>query len=403
MVTVPQLPLEPLPYHRELVRHLATEEPELWSWFSAEKLRVEQGEAVRLELLKSTYRLDAAAHPALHQEAHAAAVALGLEAPLTLYQAHASGGLNASLAYLPGEVHLVLHGPFADRLASLEQRAVLGHELAHFLLLDRWRDFLVASQVLSAMAADAAAEPAHHVTARRFALYTEVYCDRGGHAAAGDLGASVSALVKIETGIAEASAASFLRQAEEIFEKGSSRTEGVTHPESYVRARALARWVESPEASADPLRQMIEGPLALEELDLLGKREVAARTRRLITAFLRPTWLQTEPLLAHARLFFEDLEPCRAPDPALAADLQDGDDKLLDYWCYVLLDFAAGDRELEEAPLAAALLFAEEHRLGDRFRRLAAKELGMKRKQLDALEGRAAEMVRAAEAAEGEA
>ncbi len=103
------------------------------------------------------------------------AAKLGLAAPLTLYQAQGAGGLNASLAYVPGEAHLVLHGPVADRLTPLELRAVLGHELLHFVLLDRWPEYLVASQVLSAMASDEAAEPAHVTTARPFGLYTEVY------------------------------------------------------------------------------------------------------------------------------------------------------------------------------------------------------------------------------------
>ncbi len=396
MPSPPHLPLEPLPYHVDVADHLAAQEPELWGWFSAETLRAEQGEAVRLELLKSTYRLERDAHPALHAAAHEAAAALALEAPLRLYQAHASGNLNASLAYLPGEVHLVLHGPVGHRLSPLELRAVMGHELAHFLLLDRWRDFFVASSVLQAMANDPSAEPAHLTTARRFTLYTEAYCDRGGHRASGDLAAAVSALVKIETGIAEVSAESFLRQAEEIFARGNPKTEGITHPESFVRARALALWATSPDAAGPALREMIEGPLALAELDLLGKRLVAARTRRLIATFLRPGWLQTEPLLAHARLFFDDLEPARGPDPTLAADLDGGDERLLDYWCFVLLDFAAGDRELEDAPLAAALLLAEELRLGDRFRKLAARELGLKKKALEALEARAAATVRAA-------
>lgn len=396
MPAVPELPIEPVRYHQDLVAHLAEHEPELWGWFAAEKVRAEQGEAVRLDLLKSTYRLEPDAHPALHAAAQAAAAALGLEVPLRLYQAQAAGGLNASLAYLPGEPHVVLHGPVAEALAPAELRAVLGHELAHFVLLERWSEFLVAAQVVNALASDARAGPAHHVTARRFALYTEVYCDRGALRAAGDLGAAVAALVKVETGLADVSAESFLRQAEEVFAKGKARTEGLTHPESVVRARALALWARGPEACGPGVADMIEGPLALAELDLPGKRAVAARTRRLVAAVLRPAWMQTEPLLAHARLFFDDLEPAGAPDPALAQDLAGEDDALLDYWCYVLLDFAAADRELEEAPLAAALLLSEELGLGPRFRTLAAKELGLKKKALDALEARAAEVVRAA-------
>jgi Zn-dependent protease with chaperone function len=393
MTSAPTLPLEPLAYHLDVVRHLKAHEAELWEWFSTDKLRAEQRDAVRLELLRSTYRLDPGMHAPLHAAASEVAARLGLATPITLYQAQGSGGLNASLAYVPGEVHLVLHGELADRLTPAELRAVLGHELLHFVLLDRWPDYLVASQILQAMASDDAAEPAHATTARRFGLYTEVYCDRGAHLACGDLAAAVSALVKIETGIAEVSAESYLRQADEVFGKGDPRADGVTHPEAFIRARAMRLWAESPERATSELRRVIEGRTSLAELDLPAQLAVSALTRRLVGAFLRPEWLRTEPLLAHARLFFDDFEPAAAADAGLAAELREGDEGLLEYWGYVLLDFAAADRDLEDAPLAAALLLADELGLGERFRKLAGKELGLRKKQLEALEAGAAGIV----------
>ena len=93
-----------------------------------------------------------------------------------------------------------------------------------------------------------------------------------------------------------------------------------------------------------------------------------ALTRRLIEAFLRPNWLRTDPMLAHARLFSDDFAVEPAADGALAADLRAGDAKMHDYYCYVLLDFAVADRDLEEAPLAAALILGDDLGLGDRFR-----------------------------------
>ena len=53
----------------------------------------------------------------------------------------------------------------------------------------------------------------------------------------------------------------------------------------------------------------------------------------------------------------------------------------------------AADRDLEEAPLAAALLLSEDLGLGERFRQLAAKELNLRKKVLAALEADAGKIV----------
>src|SRR5512133_2646955 len=121
MIPPPQLPLAPLAYHVDAVGYLRANEPELWEWFSKGEVHAERSDAVRLELLKSTYRLEPDAHPPLHAAARDVAAKLGVEAPLTLYQAQGPGDLNASLAWVPGEAHLVLHGPVADRLGPRER------------------------------------------------------------------------------------------------------------------------------------------------------------------------------------------------------------------------------------------------------------------------------------------
>jgi hypothetical protein len=269
---------------------------------------------------------------------------------------------------------------------------VLGHELTHFLLLDRWREFLVASRILAALARREAPDPAHLATTRRFNLYAEATCDRGACLASGDLAAAVTALVEIETGAAEASAESYLRQADEVLDrgKGGTRADGVTHPEAFVRAWAMKLWAEEPERARAELPRVLEGPDVLSELDLLGQERVSSLTRRLVSAFLRPRALRTGALLAHARLFFEDLVPSDVADPALAEDLRSGDPRLLDYWCFVILDFAVADRELSRPALAAAVALAGELGLGDRFHAVAGKELGRRRKELDRSVGGAA-------------
>src|SRR5262249_18536522 len=151
----------PMPYHCAMVKHLQTTEPGLWSWFSSTRKRVEEADAVRLDLLKSTYRLEPQVQPKLYDLATSVRERIGLTCSVTLYQAQIGNTLNAALAYLPGEAHVILAGPLADVLAESELCAILAHELAHYLLYDEGEgEYLIASDLLRALSADAASGPA---------------------------------------------------------------------------------------------------------------------------------------------------------------------------------------------------------------------------------------------------
>src|ERR1019366_3295485 len=99
------LPLEPLRYHVELVRHMQTQETELWNWFCADRLRAQNNEAVRMDLLKATYRIEREVNPTLYAAFDEVAAAINLSTPITFYQSSGGGAMNASLAYMPGEAH----------------------------------------------------------------------------------------------------------------------------------------------------------------------------------------------------------------------------------------------------------------------------------------------------------
>src|SRR5437870_3607236 len=114
---------QPLPYQRALVRYLQDEESELWHWFASTRRRAEQADAVRLDLLKSTYRLEPGTHPALYAAADEVLAKYGLRVPVTVYQAQTDGRMNAALAYLPGEAHIVLAGNVRGVLSDPEFRA----------------------------------------------------------------------------------------------------------------------------------------------------------------------------------------------------------------------------------------------------------------------------------------
>jgi Zn-dependent protease with chaperone function len=381
--------LKPLPYHEAIRAYLKEEEPAVWHWYAANKIRDEKPEDVRFDLLKSTYRVDRETRPAVYAVAEEVARRLGLEVPITIYQAQNPQGLNASLAYVPGEAHIVLHGPVSSKLTDSEFRALLGHELSHYLLWHLWDgEHMAAEQILAAMTHDPSADTCHFATARLVSLYNEVFCDRGALLIASDPLVVIAMLLKVETQLDEVSPESYLRQADEVLGSGDAKTDGLSHPEAFIRARAIELWSDRDPEADRKVQEILEGRPALNNLDLLAQRKVAGLTRRLLDVLLSRPWMQTVPVLAHARLYFEDYVPPEEilEDAALPADLSTDDVSMQDYYGYILLDFVTADRDLEELPLAAALALAERLGLKDRFAEIAKRELRLRKKQLETID-----------------
>jgi hypothetical protein len=389
--------LEPLPFHRDVLAYLKANEEEQWAWFSSAAYLQEYASATRLDLLKSCYRFEPAEHADLYAIAEPVRARLRVDAPVTLYQAQSAAGLNAALWYVPGEAHVVLEGPIRTMLSDDELRTILAHELMHHLLWSRSSgELLVAEQMLSAMAGHSRSEASHVETARLFRLYLEVHCDRAALLVCPDPLVGISALLKVQTGLADLRPESYLRQSEEIFGQAEVKTEGLTHPESFVRARALKLWADQGPAAEAEIARMIEGPLDLGRLSLPAQQRLSRLTRRVLEAFLQPTWLQTDPLVGHARLFFPDLVPpsaeTRAPE-VTPEELAGATERTRQYLAFVLLDMATIDRALEEAPLAAALRVAEALGLGEEFLAAATRELDLSRRTLTRLRKESARIV----------
>jgi hypothetical protein len=111
--------LEPLPYHVELRDYLKSLERELWNWFASARAQADYTESLRMELLKSTYRLDAESHPELYEGVAAAKSRLQLDIPVTVYQAQNSPQPNAALYFISGEGHVVFSGPLQQLPAKM--------------------------------------------------------------------------------------------------------------------------------------------------------------------------------------------------------------------------------------------------------------------------------------------
>lgn len=371
----------PLAYHRRLAKHLQETDKSLWSWFASSERRAEEADSLRLELLKSTYRLDTEGHSALFAILNELQALMNVSGTMSVYQMQIGEGFNASLSFLPGEAHIVLAGPVLSLLSTVELRALLAHELAHYLLFAGWNgEYLIASEMIRGLASDVAAGPEYMETARLWNLTTELFCDRWALAATGDLGATVRTLVKAQTGLAEVNADSYLRQAADIFRAGPIKAAQLTHPELYIRARALELWHTRGDDAEPEIERLIQGPLDLQQLDLLAQRSAFDLTAAMLAEILRPDWMRTEANLAHARQFFPDFDTLRTRPIGVAEVLAKADASVTDYACFVLLDFATADRDLGDASVAAALVQAKAWGVDERFTELAQKELAWTKK-----------------------
>ncbi|MBV8656584.1 MAG: M48 family metalloprotease [Burkholderiales bacterium] len=347
--------LAPLPYHVAVVEYLLQHEPDVWRWAAAHVTHAEQIDSLRTELLRDTYRLDPEAHADVHSALATAMQRLCIVAPATLYQSMRQEA-NASLVFVPGEIHIILHGPILERMSADELIAVFGHELSHYLLwsLDDGR-YLVADRILNDAAAAQSGRPSHIETFRRYALHTELFADRGSAVAAGAPAHAIAALVKVHTGIRTVDPAAYLRQSIEIEAKESSASAEYSHPETFIRARAVTQWWDRAEDLDAWLDVRLHGPLALEQLDLLGQLRLQSLTRGFLAHYLAgPPTLASDAVMAQLRILFPDW---RNDEPTVGAENFASDivdDNVRNYLNALMVDLALADPDQQEAALIRA-------------------------------------------------
>ena len=354
--------LAPLTYHTVVLDYLRLHEPEVWRWASERMTDAQQRESLRAALLRDTYRIEPGAHHEIHALLATAMARLGIDAPATLYQSPGQE-MNAALLYVPGEIHIVVQGPLFERMAPDELLAVFGHELAHHLLWSRDDGaLLVADRILHDAVATAQATSSQRETWRRYALYTELFADRGAAVAAGAVAPAVAALVKVQTGIGAVDAAAYLRQAAEIDSgdagAGGQTSAAHTHPETFIRARALALWWEGEPGLDAWLDKRLQGPLALARLDLPGQVRLQALTRAFLAHYLAPAGLANDAVLAQLRMLFpdwgnEEAEAQAAFEPDCLRGEAAGE-CVRDYLNALMLDLALVDPGQQDAALLRA-------------------------------------------------
>ncbi len=410
-------------YHRSVANLLSRRDPQLWAHFADAEMVRSTAEATRFELLKRTERLDRAQYGALYAEADEIAEAMGVVAPIALYRAAGGGAQarNAALYFEPDAAHVLFEGDILSALDEAELRFLLGHELSHHKLwtLEGGR-YWTSCRMLRWAATQPESATAYVESARLERLYTELFADRYGLWAVGDLEPALSAHVKISVGGEDVSAAAYLAQSEDALSEAmkraaaASRREGgddsdrAPIEEGPLRAALLSAWAHEPSGAEARARAYLDAASPLDRLDLVGQEHVDDLSHWLLYEFLTPPWSERELIRAHAseisprlaellsgpRYEPEDIDGLRTAIAASAPSVQK-------YFAYLLLDFATVDPQLDDVMLAAALVFADDFGLLAQLKAIAAQELKTTKTKLAEIEKSASEILARAEIALG--
>lgn len=384
--------LQPFNYHIKLRDNLKSQK-KTWDWFSSVKVKDEQLQEFKSNLLKNTYRLDKENNLELYEKVQFAKDKLGLNIDVTIYQAQNSIDNNAGISYLAGEAHIVLSGQIMKLLTDAELLSILAHELSHVRLftIDN-SEFEVADRIITSIANDHRSEDVYIETARLFRLYMELYCDRGSLLVTENVETVLSGLIKINTGLDKVSVESYLKQAEEIFIAEKAKSEYQTHPENYIRVRALKLWDIENDKSESKIIEMIEGDIQLNDLDIFKQNKIKEFTFSLIKLILKPKWTRTTAVLSLAKQYRSDFktDDTIVINDEFVIDISSLSKSVKEYLSYVLLDFALVDPTLEEVPSGFAFQLAEDLMLKDCFNDVVKKELKLGERKLMELQKKAA-------------
>lgn len=384
--------LQPFDYHIQLCNHLKGVE-KTWNWFSSVKVKDDQLEEFKSNLLKNTYRLDKENNPEIYEKVEMAKDKLGLDIEITVYQAQNTVDINAGISYLPGEAHIVLTGQIMKLLTSEELLSVIAHELGHVRLFSLQNsEFEVTDRIITSIANDYRSEDVYIETARLFRLYMELYCDRCSLLVTGSLENVLSGLIKISTGLDKVSVESYLKQSDEIFNMEKVKSEYDTHPENYIRVKSLKLWESAPESAEAQIKEIIEGQIQLSGLDIFKQVKLKDLTFRLIKLFLKAKWTRTTAVQSLAKQYDSNFsfDDAIFINDELIAEVNSMSTSVKEYLAYVFLDFALVDPTLEDVPMGLAFQLAEDLSLKDFFNEIVKKELKLGERKLADLQKKSA-------------
>jgi hypothetical protein len=378
--------LQPFPFQSNLRDHFKSQN-KTWQWFSEKKVQDEQRETYKTDLLKNTYRIEQNTEPKLYEILDIAKEKLGITLPVTIYQSQNIDTNNAGIVFFDDEAHIILSGATLKLLNEKELLALMGHELSHYILYKIENgDFEVTQRIITTIAADYASEIFYFETSRLFQLYTELFCDLGALKVCEDLDVCINTLVKMNTGFEKVSAESYLKQANEILDRMNEGSIGVTHPESFIRAKSLQLFQTDKETYYEEVEKIVTGKHDLLQLNLFSKQLVFDVTKSLVSIILKPNWVQSESVIALYKLYFQvyDKNPDAFIDEKIKAKIAKSKTNLKEYYAYVMLDFALCDTDLKDGFIGHILDISEQLELDEELKTILKKELKLTEKPFKA-------------------
>ena len=300
---------------------------------------------------------------------------------IQVYQENNNPDINARIAIHQDDAIILFSGSIIEQLSDEELLSVIGYELAHIQL---WKaensEMEIVDRIISSIGNSFNLYDTYDETARRFNLYKEIYCDLGAYTVTNDIAPVITALVKCSTGLKNVSAESYLRQIKDILDKDPElKSEGLTHPENYVRAYAL----EQKSILGDQFQlpeKLIAGTSTIDNLDVFDQQIKHKQTLELLNYIMQAKWMQTDLFLSHVKLFNPEFK-VKETDEIEIENYKNAHTSIKDYLSYLLLDFILLDFNNEE--LARGWIFQVADNLGvdAELKNIVKKELKLSDKQ----------------------
>jgi hypothetical protein len=222
-----------------------------------------------------------------------------------------------------------------------------------------------------------------------------LFADRGSAVVAQAVAPAVSALVKVHTGIATVDASSYLRQAGEIDARETGTSSGTTHPETFVRARALDLWWQHSGELEAWIEAKLHGPLALRRLDLPGQHQLQTLTRGFLAWFLAEEDLRSDAVLNQVRVLFPDWTVHESAVDAAQFAGHKVDDSVLSYLNTLMMDLALADDDVKDDALLRAARIAQEIGSMEALQMNLKRDVRFGKRELDRLNRKLAKEIQA--------